>query len=374
MNAYIQLTIAQLKIFARNRSVIFFTILFPVLLMVALGSFLNNEGGISLNAALVDQDQSPASRQLIDSLKQMKVVSFEETTDEAQALEKLKKSDLQLVVVIPRDYGIAVDAVKNGLEKNSSPEITGAKVIAYFDETNAAASQVGLTVINQAADAVSKQLAHYKQLVTVEQKGIQSVKLKYIDFLVPGIVAMMIMSTNLNGVAGQIAAWRERGILRRMQSTTLRASTFISAQITARLILNGFQALLVLLIGYLFFGTQVNGSWLLLIFFVVLGTLTFMSIGFIIAGLAKTPESAGPIAGFISFPLMFLGGVFFPIKNMPEVIQPFVNLLPITHLSTSLRQVMNVGADMSTLWPETVLLAGWMVVAFVIASFSFKWE
>jgi ABC-2 type transport system permease protein len=208
----------------------------------------------------------------------------------------------------------------------------------------------------------------------VQNQGVQSLKLKYIDFLVPGIVAMMIMSNNLNGVAGQIASWRERGILRRMQSTPLSASTFIAAQITARLMLNGLQAVIVLLVGSLIFGTQVNGSWALLLLFVVLGTLAFMAIGFIVAGLAKTPESAGPIAGFISFPLLFLGGVFFPIKNMPEFLQPIIKLIPITHLTNALRQVMNVGADLTTLWPEATILGGWLIVAFVVASFTFKWE
>ncbi|WP_047152812.1 ABC transporter permease [Aneurinibacillus tyrosinisolvens] len=371
MNAYFQLTLAQLRIFARNRSVIFFTLLFPVLLMVALGSFLGNGNTVSVNAIVLDQDQSASSQQFIDALRTQKAVSLAIGQDKTRALNELKKGDLQLVIVISKDYGKTVSTIKDSSPAGSSKT---AKIAVYYDETNLATSQVGLTIVDQAADNVSKQIRQYRQWVTVEPKGIQAVTLKYIDFLVPGIVAMMIMSTNLNGVAGQIAAWRERGILRRMQSTTLKASTFIAAQITSRLILNGFQAIIVLLIGYLFFHTQVNGSWLLLILFVILGTLTFMSIGFIIAGLAKTPESAGPIAGFISFPLLFLGGVFFPVKNMPEVLQPFVKLLPITHLSNSLRQVMNVGADLSTLWPEAALLGGWMVVAFVIASISFKWE
>jgi ABC-2 type transport system permease protein len=122
------------------------------------------------------------------------------------------------------------------------------------------------------------------------------------------------------------------------------------------------------------FGTQVNGSWLLLLGFVILGTLAFMSLGFIIAGLAKTPESAGPIAGFISFPMLFLGGVFFPISSMPSYLQPFVKLLPISHLSTALRQIMNVGAGLTTLWSEALLLGCWLIAAFVVASFTFKWE
>jgi ABC-2 type transport system permease protein len=371
MNAYLQLTLAQLRIFTRNRSFMFFSLVFPILLMVALGSFLGKGAGVQLTAAVLDQDQSAASAQFIDALKAQKLLTVTMHEQEQAAMDQLKKGDHQLVVVIPKEYGKNVATVKEGAAAGTAKE---SQVTVYYDETNLTNSELGLSLVQNAADGVSKQLTQYKQWVTIQSKGIQSIQLQYIDFLVPGIVAMMIMSNNLNGVAGQIAAWRERGILRRMQSTTLKASTFIAAQITSRLVMNGFQALAVLLIGYLFFDTQVNGSWALLILFVILGTLTFMSIGFIIAGLAKTPESAGPIAGFISFPLLFLGGVFFPVKNMPELLQPIVKLLPITHLSGSLRQVMNVGADLTTLWPEAALLGGWMVVAFIIASLSFKWE
>jgi len=362
MSGYVQLVLAQLRIFSRNRTVIFFTLLFPVLLMIALGSFIGNGSGVTINAQLLDQDQSPASAELVRVLKDQQVIHWTEGNHEQQALDSLKKGDNQLVVIIPKGYAQDIADKKQ------------TAVVAYYDETNMTTSEIGISVLNQTVDTVSKNLIQYKQQVTVEGRGIQAIHLKYIDFLVPGIVAMMIMSNNLNGVAGQISAWRERGILRRLQSTPLHASTFIAAQITARLLLNGFQAFIVILIGSLFFGTQVNGSWFLVVLFIILGTLTFMSIGFIIAGLAKTPESASPIAGLISFPLLFLGGVFFPIQNMPEMLQPIVKIIPISHLATALRQVMNVGADLSALWVEAAVLGGWMIVAFIIASFTFKWE
>jgi ABC-2 type transport system permease protein len=284
--------------------------------------------------------------------------------DQDEALISLKQGNQQFVVVVPKGYE---DALNAGGE-------TSAQILLYYDETNKLASEFVNLHVHGVVDDVSKELIGYVPVVTVQSEGVQSLDLKFIDFLVPGIVAMMIMTNNLNGVSGQIAVWRERVILRRMQSTTLNASTFIAAQITARLVLNGLQAVIVLAVGNLVFGTQVNGSWLLLLFFVILGTLAFMSIGFIIAGVAKTPESAGPIAGFISFPLLFLGGVFFPIDDMPTYLQAFVKLLPIAHLTTALRQVMNVGADLAALWSEALLLGGWMIVAFIIASFTFKWE
>jgi ABC-2 type transport system permease protein len=363
MKAYIHLTVSQLRVFARNKQVLFWTLMFPVFLMVMLGSFVGGGGGVSYSGALINLDKSTQSTELTEALLKLETVKFDSDRTEEEALEALKNGDLELVVVIPEGYG-------DSLSTGTSP----AEIKAVYDQTKTMQSEIALLALSQTVDSLSKAIVQYEPVVVVKSEGVQSLELEYIDFLVPGIVAMMIMSNNLNGVAGQIASWRERGILRRMQSTPLQASTFIAGQITARLVLNGLQATVVLLIASLIFGTQVNGSWALLMLFVILGTLTFMAIGFIIAGVAKSPESAGPIAGFISFPLLFLGGVFFPISNMPEVIQPYVKLLPISHLSTALRQVMNVGADLSVLWFDALLLSGWMIVAFIIASFTFKWE
>lgn len=365
MKAYIQLTLGQLRLFARNRQVLLWTLMFPIFFMAMFGTFLGKSDPVSVSGLIVDEDRSPSSNKLVESLSGFPVLQLKPADQLEPALETLKQGDTQLVIVIPATYGSQAGG-------ESGAEAVQLKV--YYDETNATVSQLGLTAVGQIVDSVDKEMSGYKPRLAVQPEGVQSLDLQYIDFLVPGIVAMMIMSNNLNGVAGQIASWRERGILRRLQSTPLKASTFISAQITARLLLNGAQAIIVLLVGSLFFGTQMNGSWLLLIGFIVLGTLAFMAIGFIIAGLARTPESAGPIAGFISFPLMFLGGVFFPISNMPEFLQPIVKLLPIAHLSTALRQIMNVGAGLADVWSEALLLGGWLVAAFIVASFTFKWE
>ncbi|MFK9095268.1 ABC transporter permease [Bacillus salipaludis] len=366
MRAYWQLTLSQLRIFLRNRQVLFWTLAFPIFLMVIMGSFLGNGNGISLSIGVVDQDHSIQSKEFLTTLMKNKAIDVQMEKSKNEALSKLKKDDLQLVVIIPTGY----DAGLSDTPAKTAPYL----LPVYFNETNITASQVGLQIVNNIIDGISKNKVDYQPIVVMDMKGIESLNLKYIDFLVPGIVAMMIMSNNMNGVAGQIAAWRERGILRRMQGTTLKASTFIAAQITARLVLNGIQALIVLGVANLIFGVEVRGSWFTLISFVILGTLAFMAIGFIIAGIAKTPESAGPIAGFLSFPMLFLGGVFFPINNMPEFLQPIVQILPIAHLSHALRETMNVGASFMSLGSEALILGGWLVGAFIIASYMFKWE
>ena len=324
------------------------------------------EAGMSVAIDVVDQDQSLQSKEFLDVVKKNEAIDLKNKDSEDNAFEQLKKGDTQLVVVIPKGYGESLVSQTVGSKPFSIP--------VYYNETNLAVSQVGLQLVNNAVDGISKEKVDYTPTVVTDAKGIETLNLTYIDFLVPGIVAMMIMSNNMNGVAGQIASWRERGILRRMQGTTLKASTFIAAQITARLLLNGTQALIVLGVARLIFGVEVRGSWFTLISFVILGTLAFMAIGFIIAGIAKTPESAAPIAGFLSFPMLFLGGVFFPIKNMPEFLQPIVHILPIAHLSHALRETMNVGASFMSLGTEALILGGWLIGAFIVASYTFKWE
>ncbi|WP_019415050.1 ABC transporter permease [Paenisporosarcina sp. TG20] len=365
MKAYWQLTLSQLRIFLRNRQVLFWTLAFPIFLMVMLGSFLGNGTGISVSIGVVDQDQTMQSKEFFKVLANNDAIRLESSISEEKALDQVKKGDLQLVVIIPKGYE---EMMK---EKGNTESF---EIPVYYNETNLAFSQVGLTIVSSVVDGISKEKANYTPSIVTDSRGVESLDLKYIDFLVPGILAMMIMSNNMNGVAGQIAAWRERGILRRMQGTTLKASTFIAAQITARLMLNGMQALIVLAVANLVFGISVNGSWLSLITFVILGTLAFMAIGFIIAGIAKTPESASPIAAFLSFPMLFLGGVFFPIRDMPDYLQPIVNVLPISHLSHALRETMNVGTPFMDLGSNALILGCWLVGAFIIASYTFKWE
>lgn len=365
MRAYFQLTLAQLRIFSRNRQVLFFTLLFPIILMLALGTFIGGDSNLSMSLGIVNNDNQSDTSIKLESLFQQNEgikVSYYGSLEEGKVA--VKNGDVPLLLEIPSGYGTEIDNFDD----------IPFSLPVYYNETNLAAAELGLTVINGIVDQYSKNLVSYEPIITIDSIGIEALTIRYVDFLVPGIVAMMIMSNNMNGVAGQIAAWRERGILRRMQGTSLKASTFIAAQITARLLLNGSQALLVVLIANLVFNIDVAGSWLALIFFIVLGTLAFMSLGFIIAGIAKNPESAGPIAGFVTFPMLFLGGVFFPIGNMPEIIQPVVKVLPIAHLSTALRETMNIGTPFLALGWETLILSCWLIGGFAIASYVFKWE
>jgi ABC-2 type transport system permease protein len=369
MKAYWQLTKAQLLLFARNKNTFIWSLFLPVFMMVALGTLLGDSGGqLQLTAAVADEDHSAASSEMVKELKKTSGLSIKEV-DAALGLRQVKAGDVQLLIRLKDGLGKRVSQVK-AKERASSGEL----IQIYVDQSNPAASQIGTQVIQQWLNEYNQKLVHFQPAVKAKKIHVQSRPLEYIDFLVPGILSLMIMSNNLNGVAATIASWRERGILRRMQGTPLRASTFIVGQITARILLNGLQALAVLLVAYFVYDVHVYGSWIGLIAFILLGTLTFMSIGFIIASLSRTPESAAPIAGLVSFPMIFVGGIFFPVRDLPGILQPLVKAIPIGYLTDALRGIMNEGAGILQLWAPAAVLSAWLIVSFAVAAWSFRWD
>ncbi|MFD1427095.1 ABC transporter permease [Kroppenstedtia sanguinis] len=369
MKAYWRLTWAQLLLFLRNKNTIIWSLVLPILIILALGTFMGKgTDQFQLTVAVADEDDTTASRTLVKSLT--KTFTTVNTT-RSEGLSQVKKGEAQALVVLKKGLGERLRSAEYG-DKGAKDAST--LVSLYLDSSNPTVSQMGATVVRDAVDRLNQEAVNYQPSVGMKVVNIQTQPLDYIDFLVPGILSVMILSNNLNGVAGTIASWRERGILRRMQGTPLKSSTFIAAQITARVMLNSLQAVLVILVAYMVYGVHVYGSWLLLLMFLLLGTLTFMSIGFIIASLTRTPESAGPIAGMISFPMIFVGGIFFPVRDLPGILQPIVKAIPIGYLTDALRAVMNEGATLAQTATPAIVLTAWLVVSFTVASLTFRWD
>jgi ABC-2 type transport system permease protein len=366
VKAYWRLTQAQLLLFLRNKNIVIWSLVVPILMMVVLGTLIKGGNTFRLDTVVVDQDHSSASREFVRALQSVPGVSVAMEKDLSQGISQIKQGDRQLGILIRKGFGSHLTQ-----RPGQSPSDA---IVLYLDKSNLTTAQLGSTVVNQIVDQLNKRVTGFRPVIIAKSVNVQSRTLGYIDFLVPGLLALMIMNNNMNGVAGTIASWRERGILRRMQATPLSSATFIAGQITARILLNGLQALIVLLVAYLVFGVHVYGSWWLLLVLILLGTLTFMSIGFIIASLAKTPETAGPMAGLLSFPMIFVGGVFFPVRNLPNWLSPVVDAIPIGHLTHALRAVMNQGATLSSLWTPVAVLAAWMVGAFAVAAWTFRWD
>jgi ABC-2 type transport system permease protein len=195
----------------------------------------------------------------------------------------------------------------------------------------------------------------------------------YFDYVLPGMLALGLMNFTMVGIAGSVARFRELKVLRRLTVAPVSPSAFIAGQVLARLVVAVGQLILLLVLGLALGGTVVgNPLWLLALG--TLGNLTFLALGFAIAGRASSVDAANNLAGLATMPLMFLSGMFFPLASLPPVIAQVAELLPISPLVDAMREVSLHGATIGDLVPQLLLLLAWVPVSFVLARVTFRMD
>jgi len=198
--------------------------------------------------------------------------------------------------------------------------------------------------------------------------------IRSVDYLLPGIVVMSVMSTGITHTLIAFVTEREKGVYRRLALTPLTRQSLIGGQIVHHYSITIMQTLLVLTIGILGFNITISGNiplaWLVL----TVGVLCFVSVGFALTGLVRTARSATPIAQIPFFFFMFLGGVFYPTSMLPKFLGYVANILPSTHMNDALRMVFYQGAGIGDIWQHLLVLAGWTMACLAISIKFFRWE
>jgi ABC-2 type transport system permease protein len=171
-----------------------------------------------------------------------------------------------------------------------------------------------------------------------------------------------------------VVEFKEKGIMKRLFVAPLRPSDFTLSQVITRMIVTILQVAILIAVAVLIFDIQIVGNYFILLVLVILGSIMFLSMGFAIAGIAKTQDAAAPIANIISFPQMFLANVFFPIESMPEWLQGIVVYLPLNYLADGIRSVATEAATWSELTTDFIGLGVWIVISLILAFKLFRWQ
>jgi len=336
------LLVASLKMFYRNKHSIFWTLLLPVIIL-GVFALLDLGGGVTSQLGVVDTVHTAQSEKLVAQLEQSTLVSVH--TDAALSDEQsaLGNGD--------RDALLVIDAKGLHLTLNSarSREADAARLVVD-DAAAPRSSPVSVATVNNGRN-----------------QG-------YTDFLIPGIIALSVMQTGLFTVLYTFVHLRQRGILRRLKATPLRAGDFLAAQVGTRLILAAAQTLILVLIALLVFRIHIYGNvgWLLLV--AVVGAAVFLALGFAISGSTGSVESAAPIANAIGLPMIVLSGVFFSRGGMPGWLHGVTDLLPLTYLVDALRHISYDGFGLLDVRTDLLGLGAWLIVSGALAVRLFRWE
>ncbi len=184
---------------------------------------------------------------------------------------------------------------------------------------------------------------------------------------------MALMQLGLFG-AFDLMSLREQKVLKSLGATPLPRLYILGAEILVRLLLSLVQLGTIVALGVLVFGVRITGSWPLVFAMVLFGSLTFITMGYMLSSFSRTVESGQGLVQFVQFPMMFLSGIFFPVEIMPKFLTPVVRAMPLTYLGDALRQIMVGMAPQYPLLLEVGILGGWLVVCLVAAVVFWKWE
>lgn len=195
----------------------------------------------------------------------------------------------------------------------------------------------------------------------------------YAAFLLPGLLGLNVLMIGVFSTGIVDVTLRAKGGYKRLATTPLPRFVYLGAQLAVRLIVVLIAAALLLLVGAVVFGIHNQGNYLNLALVQLLGAACFISLGYVLASFAQTPEVYSGIANLTFLPLMLLSGVYFSLDDAPNWLQRLADLLPLTPLLRVLRGIFNDGAGLPDEWSGIAIVAAWTAALFALASRRFKW-
>ena len=353
------LFLANVKLIYRNRQALFWSLAFPLIFLVIFWLFFGGDQGSTTSIGVVDRAQDEVSERLLDELDSLESVEVVPREEESAARKEVSDNDLDLLLVIPPGLTAALASGRP------------VSLTLVYDQGNPA-SGLYLGVVQRYLDQVNLSLAGAPSLLTLDLQGVLADQFTYLDFLLPGLVAMGIMTASIFGISSAMASYREQRILRRLLAAPVRARDFFGAMVLAYLLLAIVQAIIIFGVGISLFGITVNGNPGFIAIFVILGNAIFLAIGFIVGSVAGSVQAAAGLGNAISLPMMFLSGVFFPKDGLPDVLRVAVEYLPLTPMVDSLRGVVLDSRSILEFPGELALLGAWIVVTTAVALRVFK--
>ncbi len=343
-------TVAQLKMTFRNRVALFWSLAFPIIFMSLLGLLF----GRSVDAGtitVVDRAHVAQSQAVVRALEGIDSLTVKVESDPAHAEKQVHDGDRDGALVLTGGSGA---------------------VAAHLYTSNTNATQAG--IIRGIVAGVTNRIGNPTPAVVFRSSTVDSSSLRYVDFLLPGIIAIAIMTSSVFGLSTILVDWRKRGILRRLKLTPMPLWEFLGSRVAASLALTVLQVVVLLIFGRIAFGIHISDQAWAAIPVALVGCLAFLAFGFFVGSIVGSPETADAVANSVTTPMMFLSGTFFPINSLPTAVATLAKVMPLYYLATGLRDSAVRGLSFTHVAPAIGVLCAMTVVLAAISLRAFRWE
>lgn len=345
-------------------------ILFPILMIALCGWGM---GGTVENTpvVIVKQTSGEITDQVINAIKSDKTFEVKDIlSDPDEAKEMVDKGDVKSAIILSPDF--EEDGARSAtLYIDSSDQMTTQMVVPTTQKIFSALSeQIEMTQIassNNNTNAITSTV----QSIKLQVNKIYG-EIEYIDFLLPGVLAMTMFMSSMLGLGNSIAGERERGELARLFMTPTSVSSVLSGKIISQVVKEMIRAIILILAAILIFNVVINGNMLLLLLVMLISVLCFVGFGMMISATSKTQEDYIQIVMPIAMPMMFICGVFFPKETMPWLLQKISYFLPLTYAEDAFRAVMLKGAGIESIAIDLIILLAFTALFFIVGVVRFN--
>jgi ABC-2 type transport system permease protein len=336
-----ELTLLRIRTYVREPEALFWTFGFPILMAVGLGLAFRDAPS---DPTMVAVERGSRGELYVEGLQADPGVQVRLLTT-AEAAGALRRGEVALV-------------------------LGGADTLVYRYDPMRPESRTARLEVDRAVQAAGGAA----RPVAVREDAAPLPGARYIDWVIPGLIGLNLMSTGLWGIGFGIVNMRQKKQLKRLVATPMRRTDFLLGQILARMSFLLLEVPPLVLFAWLVFGVRVEGSLLALAVVILLGATTFAALGLLAAARPRTIEGVSGVMNVIMLPMFILSGVFFSASRFPEEMQPVIRLLPLTALNDALRAVYNDGLPLTAVPLEILVLLGWTALSLAVALRWFRWR
>ncbi|HEV8356246.1 MAG TPA: ABC transporter permease [Gemmatimonadales bacterium] len=341
-----QLTLVRVREFVREPEAVFWTFMFPVLMTAGLGIAFRSKPEETVKVAVLAGGSAAADAAA--RLRRDPHLSVQ-LLDDSAAARALRGGKVALVLATHAGDGDLVEF--------------------RYDDTR----PEGVAARRLVDDVLQRQ-AGRRDPVPVRDLAIRERGSRYVDFVVPGLLGMNLLGSGIWGIGFAVVDARRKRLLKRLVATPMPKAAYLASFILSRIALLVLEAGALLAFGALVFGVPMRGSFGALALICVVSSLAFGGLGLLIAARPRTIEAASGLMNLTMVPMWVFSGIFFSSSRFPDLIQPFVQALPLTAVNNALRANLLEGATLAQVAPELAIVAAWLVASFAIALRIFRWQ
>ena len=358
--------VVKLLNFSREKTTMFFVIAFPIILILLFGTIFMSQDNVEFHLCVQDLDRTNSSAHLVKTLKLNGKFKITDVDPAVNATQYVRDNQVNLVLIIPKDYETSFN------QHIDTDDLSTSVTLTYVYDPSSSSVSTKMQILNAVFAVINQEMSGKPPFIRTAETSILTKKYRFIEFFIPGIIAMAVMTASLFGTVNLNTELRQKGVIRKLSTTPITRTDWVLSNILYQFTLAIVSTIAMLLVGYAVYkvSLQIN-AWLPV--FIVLDVFAFVGIGMILTRFVKEAQSAAAAANAIMFPMMFLSGSFFPIEMMPGFLQTLARILPLYYVNEGLRASM-VFVDHMTALRYSAIIGVFAVVVFILGIIATQWE